>query len=490
MACATEGEEEDTILAYVDENNLYGSALCQYLPHSEFEWVGDSGHEDPEGAGNLNTNAGLLKWLNDASHIQSIAPDAEYGFLLEVDLDYPPEIHDRTSDYPLAPEQGAIGSDQFSPFMVQIYKELNQTTNMKTFTPVSKLLLTQTDKKAYVVHYRILQFYLEMGMRLVSVRRAIRFRQKEYLRPYLEYNSRKRQSAKNSFEKDFYKLKNNSLFGKTMEDVRKRIDYRLKTRPEDVAKAVNSPLFYDREIISENLVGLHMLKPQVELNKPIYIGQAVLDYSKLEMYNLFYKTINLPGPLIADVKLLAGDTDSFFMEIRVKKVQAAIDEQISGLSSRDKVFAQWRNLLDSSNYPPKHPLFSDLNKARLLCFKDETAGREVNEMVFLRPKMYSLQFAASDSTIKRAKGIGRPQVAALAHADYRAAFENAVVTSTTMVTFRSENHQVRTVTIKKRALSAWEDKRYWISANESLPYGHYKTVASAAPPPPLSDTDN
>ena len=138
-------------------------------------------------------------------------------------------------------------------------------------------------------------------MELVRVRRAIRFRQKAFLRPYIEYNSRKRQAAKNAFEKDFYKLKNNSLFGKTMEDVRRRITYLLKSRPEDIMKCVNSPLFYDRDIISEDLVGLHMLKPKVELNKPIYIGQAVLDYSKLEMYRLYYGTISVPGPLIADV---------------------------------------------------------------------------------------------------------------------------------------------------------------------------------------------
>ena len=109
----------------------------------------------------------------------------------------------------------------------------------------------------------------------------------------------------------------------------------------------------------------------------------------------------------------------------------------------------------------------------------------VEEMVFLRPKMYSLKFKeSSSSAIKRAKGIGRPQVAALAHADYRAAFDNAQVTSTTMTTLRSVNHTVRTVTIVKRALSAWDDKRYWLSANESLPYGHYRTLATAAEAPP------
>ena len=97
-------------MAYVDENNLYGSALCQYLPHSEFQWVGDSGHvyigKDSEeaGAASSSTNNGLLEWLNDESDIRSIAHGADYGYLLEVDLVYPHELHDQTADYPLAPE--------------------------------------------------------------------------------------------------------------------------------------------------------------------------------------------------------------------------------------------------------------------------------------------------------------------------------------------------------------------------------------------------
>ena len=286
-----------------------------------------------------------------------------------------------------------------------------------------------------------------------------------------------------------------------MQDVRKRINYLLKTSPEDISKAIKSPLFYDRDIITEELVGLHMLKPRVVLDKPIYIGQGVLDYSKLEMYTLYYGTIKAPGPLIADVRLLAGDTDSFFLEIKVNKAQAKIDDATAAaaagggaptMSSRDKVFALWRDKLDSSNYPPEHPLYSTANRARLLCFKDETGGKEIEEMVCLRPKMYSLKFRGEGDrrAIKRAKGVGRAQVEAFSHKDYRDAFDHAETTSTYMTILKSVNHCVRTVTIKKRALSAWEDKRYWISANESLPFGHYRTVSTARPRPAPKDDDD
>ena len=275
---------------------------------------------------------------------------------------------------------------------------------------------------------------------------------------------------------------------------------------------MNSPLFHDRDIITEELVGLHMLKPRVELNKPIYIGQAVLDFSKLEMYTLYYGTIKAPGPLLADVRLLAGDTDSFFLELKVRqnRVRVHNPEEATqsdnttrrstsiNVSARDRVFQLWKDKLDSSNYPSDHPLYSTSNKARLLCFKDETGGREIEEMVCLRPKMYSVKFrdtTPSNSTnsstggaIKRAKGVGRAQVEGLSHADYRTAYENAVTTTANMTILRSVNHRVQTVTIKKRALSAWDDKRYWISANYSLPFGHYRTVASAPRRPSTTTT--
>jgi hypothetical protein len=120
-----------------------------------------------------------------------------------------------------------------------------------------------------------------------------------------------RAAAQNSFEKDFYKLKNNSLCGKTMEDVCRRMNYKLVNNKEQMMKLLNSPLFLDRDIISEDIVGVKMSHPKVELNKPVYIGQAVLDYSKLTMYKLFYEV--LPQfPLIHNISLLGGDTDSFY----------------------------------------------------------------------------------------------------------------------------------------------------------------------------------
>ena len=139
------------------------------------------------------------------------------------------------------------------------------------------------------------------------------------------------------------------------------------------------------------------------------------------------------------------------------------------------MFNAWADRLDSSNYPEDHPLYTTTNKARLGCFKDETAGRDIEEMVCLRPKMFSIRLVDSESGIRGAKGIGRSIVRRLSHLDYRSAYDNANETSVHMTTIRSTNHTIQTVTFKKRALSAWDDKRCWLGPNSSVPHGHYRS---------------
>ena len=248
-----------------------------------------------------------------------------------------------------------------------------------------------------------------------------------------------------------------------MEDVRHRIDYRLLTRWDRLERLSCSPLFVDVDIFSESVVGVHMFKSKVVLDKPVYIGQAVLDYSKLEMYNLYYKILR-QCPLIRKAELVGGDTDSFFLSLHTDK-QVTIED----------VFRDLSTYLDSSNYPANHPLYSTANTARLGCFKDEAAGKIIEEMILLRPKMYSMKYLGETGGIKRAKGISRHLVASTSHDTYREAFANQTETGYEMTILRSELHTVRTVTFRKRGLSAWEDKRCWLDANSSVPHGSYLT---------------
>lgn len=438
-------------LKYYDQNNLYGSALSKPLPHSEFSWVNET----------------QLASFCNPSNIMAIPDEGDWGYYFEVDLIYPDAIKTKTADFPLAPESGEVTWEMFSPFMKEFQKDLEKVGQPK-HKPCRKLLLTQYDKTNYLVHFTILKFYLKMGMTLKTVHRAIQFRQKPFFKEYIDSNSQKRAAARNTFEKDFYKYKNNSLFGKTMEDVRKRMDYKLVNNTTTLDKLISSPLFLDRDIINEDIVGVKMMKSEVELCKPVYIGQAVLDYSKLEMYKLFYDILK-PCPLIRNVDLLGGDTDSFFLAITTQKDL-----------NFNEVMTYLRPHFDSSNYEEKHPLYSLENKAKLGCFKDETAGEEIDEMILLRPKMYSIKLKGKKDSIKRGKGISRCLVKQFKHETYENAYKNKIITFVNMTILKSQNHTVHTHTFKKRALSAAEDKRCWISNNISLPHGHHQT---GIPPP-------
>ena len=432
-------------LTYNDENNLYGSSLCRPLPHSEFTWL---------------DQADLEHFSSDPSEILKLEDEAEYGYLFEVDLNYPSEIHAATADFPLAPEGAYIEADMFSPFMKSMYDDMCVARGCnKKYVPYRKLLLTQYEKQYYVCHYSILKFYLTMGMRLVRVRSAIRFRQKRFVEPYINYNSTRRAAARNAFEKDYYKLKNNSFFGKTMEDVRHRINYKLVTKWETMKRLSSSPLFVDTDIFSENVVGVHMFKSKVVLDKPVYIGQAVLDYSKLEMYNLYYNILR-KCPLIRQPELVGGDTDSFFLALHTEREVRLED-----------IFNYLSKYFDSSNYPQDHPLYSAVNKAKLGCFKDETAGKAIEEMVLLRPKMYSMKYLGQETGIKRAKGISYHLIKSTSHETYREVFLSQRESHYDMTILRSKLHTIQTVTFQKRGLSSWEDKRCWLDANTSVPHG-------------------
>ena len=191
-----------------------------------------------------------------------------------------------------------------------MYTKLCFSRNSSTrYAPQEKLIMHQGDKFNYVVHYRILQFYLEMGMKVKRIHSGIKFHQSKWMEPYITSNSEKRQNAKTAFEKDYYKLLGNAVYGKTMEKVRKRMDYKIVTNRKDYEKLAINPLFLSHDIYEEDCVGVELYKSKILLNKPIYIGQAVLDYSKLIMYELYYETLT-NHPLISKAVLCGGDTDS------------------------------------------------------------------------------------------------------------------------------------------------------------------------------------
>ena len=186
-------------IMYLDANNLYGWAMSQYLPTGGFKWLTEK----------------HINKINLAQYNE----DSNKGLLIEVDLEYPKELHDLHNDYPLAAERVCVNNNMLSKYCKRIAAKYNISTGL-----VHKLIPTLSNKEKYVLHYRNLQLYLDLGLKINKVHRVLEFNQSPWLKEYINFNTIKRAQAKNSFEKDFFKLMNNSVFGKTMENVRKRVD--------------------------------------------------------------------------------------------------------------------------------------------------------------------------------------------------------------------------------------------------------------------------
>ena len=330
-------------IMYLDANNLYGWAMSQYLPTGNFKWLSQKQIE--------KTNLG------------EYTENSKKGLILEVDLEYPQELHDLHNDYPLGPEKVKVAKDMLSDYCKKIADKFNISSGL-----VHKLIPTLNDKEKHILHYRNQQLYLSLGLKLKKIHRVLQFDQSPWLKQYIDFNTQKRTHAKNSFEKDFFKLMNNSVFGKTMENNRKRVDVRLVTSKEKLLKLASKPTYVSSKIFNENLVAVHKIKETLTLNRPAYIGMCILDLSKTLMYDFHYNHIKHKYGNKA--KLLFTDTDSLTYEIETKDAY--------------KDFFKDKSKFDNSDYPENSPYFNKTNKKVIGKFKDEAAGVPVVEFIGLQ----------------------------------------------------------------------------------------------------------
>ena len=418
-------------IVYLDANNLYGWAMIQYLPTGGFEWLTEK-------------EVDLSKY-NDES---------EKGLILEVDLEYPEESHDLHNDYPLAAEKIKVTEDMLSPYCREIAEKFKVKVGL-----VKKLVPTLSNKEKYVLHYRNLQLYMSLGLKLTKIHRALEFNQSPWLKPYIDFNTKKRAEAKNSFEKDFFKLMNNSVFGKTMENLRKRQDIKLVTDKEKLLKWASKPSFISSKIFNEDLVAVHKIKPTLKLNRPAYVGMCILDLSKTLMYDFHYNYIK--SQYGDKARLLFTDTDSLTYEIEADDVY--------------QDFWKDKHLFDNSDYPKNSLFFNDTNKKVIGKFKDEAAGIPIVEFVGLRSKMYSYMKDNKQES-RTAKGIKKNVIKQkIQHDNYKDTLFNKKQMRHTMRLIKSEKHQIGSYVLDKISLSCFDDKRY-IRKNgvTSYAYGHNK----------------
>ena len=404
-------------IMYLDANNPYGWAMSQYLPTGNFKWMTDKEIS--------KIDLGKYK------------ADGKKGLILEVDLEYPKELHDLHNDYPIAPEKVKVSNDMPSAYCKKIAKKYNISTGL-----VSKLIPTLRDKNRYVLHYRNLQLYLNLGLKIKKVHRILKFDQSPWLKQYINFNTEKRKHAKNTFEKDFFKLMNNSVFGKTMENLRKRVDVKLVTNEKKLDKLTSKPTFVGNKIFHENRMAAHKIKETLTLNRPAYVGMCILDLSKTLMYDFHYNYIKKKYNDRA--KLLFTDTDSLTYEI----------ETVGAY----KDFWTDKDMFDNSDYPENSPYYCNTNKKIIGKFKDEACGISITEFVGLKSKMYSY-VKDNEKGEKTAKGIKKNIIKNnIRHEDYKRTLLNEEQMHHKMKTIRSQRHQLGSYEINKVSLSCSDDK--------------------------------
>ena len=211
-------------------------------------------------------------------------------------------------------------------------------------------------------------------LKLKKIHRIIEFNQEAWLKPYIDMNTELRKATKNDFEKDFFKLMNNSVFGKTMENIRKHKDIKLVTTDKKRSKLVSEPNYLTINLISDNLSIIEMKKTKVKMSKLIYLGLSILEISKILMYEFWYDYMK---PKYGnDVELCYMDTDSFIMNIKTNDFYEDIANDVE-------------NRFDTSNYEVNRSLPMGMNKKIIGLMKDELGGKIITEFVTLRPKIYS-----------------------------------------------------------------------------------------------------
>ena len=324
-----------------------------------------------------------------------------------------------------------------------------------------KLIADFYDKNNYVIHYRNLKLYVRLGMRITCVHRVVAFRQSKWLKRYIELNTELRKRARNAIEKDFFKLMNNSVFGKTMENVRNHRKFQLVSDSRTLSRIVRKPSFERVQIINNDLVLTYSLRPRIKLFKPIFVGFTILDNSKQLMYEFHYDVVKKRYGQRA--QLCFTDTDSLLYLITTPDIYSDMNEQ--------------QHLYDFSDYPADHALHSNTNKKVLGKMKDEMCGKPIREFVGLRSKMYSIQIGATDMEQKKtAKGVQRDVVRKrLTHDMFRQCLLSGKSVTKRMRSIRSFNHKIYSTVQSKVALSSFDDKRYilWDGINTRA-YGHYR----------------
>lgn len=490
---------------YWDANNLYGWTMCNCLPFGGYRWeklrqeidiaedlsvetdqqetltVDTSEKDLPEGPNwlELAINEDYKLWHQEdmaivMSGILELDPEGERGYILEVDTEYPKELHDLHNEMPFFPEKKSC---QPSDYTVAQIKKVNPKYNEDRPSTTKKLVLDFEPRHKYVVHYRMLQEAIRHGVKITKVHRVFSFKQSKWLKDFIDFCTANRAKCTEETGKNTWKLFANSIYGKTVEDVRIRKDVEVICGPdarERALRVASSPHIKQwRVVIDDELLLVEKNKHKTILNRPVVIGFCVLEISKLHMYDWHYNHIKSKFGDKAELHYM--DTDSTVYRIQSDN----INEELYQLQLEKECF-------DLSKIKDKqHPLLQDLGQGKPpLCgnvlgkFKDEMLGVRLLSAVFLRPKSYSVMVDGGKA-LSKMKGVPKsarlPCGRKINHQDYEDVFRGIVLPTVKFHGFaHTKQMQLQTRQMKKVGLTNTDDKSFYFNAWESLRYGHFR----------------
>src|SRR5271154_6453071 len=381
-----------TWISYVDATNLYGWAMSQFLPIGNYEWVASREYL-------LKNPAMQKKYLEK---ILKTKADASKGYFLNIKAHFPLKTHDYLKDLPPAVENIAVGKNMLCPYNTELVDKMDGGR----FSITEKLVPHLGPRKDYVIHYQKLQYYVKLGMIVDKISEILSFDQTNWLEPYIAFNTEKCQEAKkagNTFLSDFFKLKNNAAYGKTMENFQKYQDIKLmRMNNERNEKAflnkVRKPSFKYGRQLGDTLVGAHMGKASMILNKPIIVGAAVLGLSKLHMYEFWYGYVKEKYGIKAQLGYM--DTDSFIFQVETEDIYKDMNE--------------------------RPDLFNLNGDPTVDKFKDETPGNVITESFHIRAKSYHYVLA-DKSTLSKHKGVSKKGMSEMATDTYFPSLEGSLL---------------------------------------------------------------
>ena len=463
-------------LIYEDANNLYGWAMCQYLPYRNFRWVDPELYKDLQG----NTEA-FLNWLKGRYSDEKLK-----GCWVECDIYAPPAIHDQTAYYPLAPATGTIGEEKLSAFQQEMHEKAGSKHDGK-----SRLLLQDLlPKRKYKCFYKNLIFYLEKGMKIIKVHRINEFDVAKVMEENIMINQREREKATNEADKTSLKQLNNSGFGKCLESEKNYCELDFVSTDDEYNKTVRDPGFKGYCFLSDCLMVAKMSHTSFTFSKPIYLGATITELAKLHMYEFYYDVLQKHFGW-ENVRLCMTDTDSLLVEITIPKER--IEEKTADMPEGEKKWGLFNEIkeiqekydcpFDVSSFDPavveEYGIKGEHNK-KIGYFKSETGSSFIKEFVGLRAKCYSYLIQDDPEYHMRCKGTPKSALElSVRHNNYLQCIWNNgmgenIRQHVDFSKIQSKEHCIYSLSTSKVSMSCNDSKRFILEDNiHTLPYGHY-----------------